>query len=513
MADETPQIPPFEESSPLGRLPEVEVPSSPATELNTMTQGDLDRLRETYFFLMGVQMRISKKGETVLYASAGDVAFYEAALPAGLRFPMHPTIKWILNFYDICPAQLSPNAWKNIISMLVIWQFYQRHLSLNEFRCLYALLKGPGSESGWLYFKARPNKNILKRRFFFVSRDDWEFHPSIPCEEGAVRVLRSWGAPGKQCNKVSILYQTEDERFCQVFEKMGGGHFKISVILNSRPFRKYFAPDRVEMSLNGSDKAEGDIRGEAEGDIGGVTIASVGDATMSKRIKLSKLTKVVVEKAATSSSTGMVISKASEMASKNRALDDGPKGKQVVPLLEAKKIKVGSVAHVAPARPPVIPDEGSSARLVLGEALVPKASMMASAAIVKKILAGIILPTDKEKGALTEEKAKRKKAAEEVEAKNNEVAGLKARVAALEKSQNLAKRRIIAVFKESNDFQEAVMGLASSYFSDCFNFCKRQLGHQYPNLGIDLEDIEMDRDFLVQEEANRGEDEDGVEEK
>ncbi|GFS39087.1 hypothetical protein Acr_00g0061090 [Actinidia rufa] len=196
---------------------------------------------------MGVQTRIPGKGEKVLSASAGEVAFYEAAFPTGLRFPMHATIKRISH---------ASNAWRNIISVLVIWRFYRRHLSLNKFRCLYALLKGPGSESGWLYFKTRLGKNILKgarsnvkgwkRRFFFISGDDWEFHPS------------------KQCNKVPVLSQTEDERFRQVFEKMGGGHFKILVILNSRTFHKYFAPDRVEMSLSDSDKAEGDIGSEVK---------------------------------------------------------------------------------------------------------------------------------------------------------------------------------------------------------------------------------------------------------
>ncbi|GFY96681.1 hypothetical protein Acr_11g0009870 [Actinidia rufa] len=238
MADESNPQTSFSEGSPQEKLPEVDVPSSPTTELNTITQGDLDRLWETCSFPMGVQTRIPGKGKTVLSASSGEVAFYEAAFPAGLRFLVHPTIKRILNFYGICPAQLSPNAWRNIISVLVIWHFHRRHLSLNEFRCLYTLLK-----------------------------DDWEFHSTIPREERVVRVPRSWGAPGKQCNKVSVLSPTEEERFRQVFEKIGGGHFKIRMILTSRTFYKYFAPGRVEVSSNDDGATEGDIKGEAEGGI------------------------------------------------------------------------------------------------------------------------------------------------------------------------------------------------------------------------------------------------------
>ncbi|PSS36174.1 Collagen alpha-1(VII) chain like [Actinidia chinensis var. chinensis] len=209
-----------------------------------MTQGDLDCLRETCSFPIGVQTRIPGKGEMVLSASSDEVAFYEAAFPAGLRFPVHPTIRQILDFYSICPAQLSPNAWRNIISVLVIWRFHRPHLSLNEFRCLYTLLKGPGSESEWLYFKARPSKNVLKgapsnvkgwkRRFFFISGDDWEFHPMIPREEGGVQVPRSWGAP-------------------------------------------------VEVSSSGGGMAEGEVGGEAEGDIRGENAATADHTSESSR--------------------------------------------------------------------------------------------------------------------------------------------------------------------------------------------------------------------------------------
>ncbi|GFS39979.1 hypothetical protein Acr_00g0065950 [Actinidia rufa] len=429
MADEIPQIPPFEESSPLGRLPETRIPG---------------------------------KGEMVLSASAS----------------------------------------KNIISVLVIWRFYRRHLSLNEFRCLYALLKGPGSESGWLYFKARLGKNILngapsnvkgwKRRFFFVL--GLEFHPSIPREEGAVRVPRLWGA---------LRGETEGNIGGTTAASTGdaseSSHSK-DVSCPKVPSRE----DSIEfVGIIGKDMRTTLPHAGVSIGLWAVLRAQIGwyclylpnvysvisDLTsiflvvaMSKRIKLSELAKVVSEKAATSLSKGMVISEASKTTPKKRALDDGSKGKQVAPLPKAKKIKAGSVVHVAPTRPPVVPGEGSSARFIPSEALGPQTLVMASAATVEKILARVILPIDKEKVeklifdqvmtkflhvlgqvfvfflkvssavfprraielevALTEEKAKGKKFAEEVKAKNKEVARLEARVAELEKSQNLAKGRI-----------------------------------------------------------------------
>ncbi|GFY82855.1 hypothetical protein Acr_02g0010950 [Actinidia rufa] len=129
-------------------------------ETSVMSQGDLDKLREKYSFPSRIQFRIPGQGETILSTSSGEVAFYEAAFHAGLRFPIHPIIRRILNHYKICPAQLYPNAWQFVICSLFIWQYYKCHMSCDEFRCLYSLSSLP--DLGWYYFKARPDKNLLE---------------------------------------------------------------------------------------------------------------------------------------------------------------------------------------------------------------------------------------------------------------------------------------------------------------------------------------------------------------
>ncbi|GFZ01680.1 hypothetical protein Acr_15g0002890 [Actinidia rufa] len=257
---------------------------------------------------------------------------------------------------------------------------------------------------------------------------------------------------------------------------------------------------------------------------------------MSRRLKLSDLAKVVAQKTATSASKGVVISEGSETTSGKRPLDDGSKGKQVAQLPEAKKAKIDTRVSGASARPPIASGEGSSVRRTLGEALGPQASVMASAATAEKILAGgVILGSSlavrsrdftegalnqkavaesvememvraqnraiELEGALAEEKAKGKRLTEDADAKDKVISKLEARISELEKSQSVSQGRIIAAFKESDDFLEAVRGSASSYFGDGFDFCKRQLAHQYPDLGFDLEDVEMDQEFLAKEEA------------
>ncbi|GFZ20333.1 hypothetical protein Acr_28g0010380 [Actinidia rufa] len=232
----------------------------------------------------------------------------------------------------------------------------------------------------------------------------------------------------------------------------------------------------------------------------------------------------------------VVISEGSETTSGKRPLDDGSKGKQVAQLPEAKKARIDTGASRAPAKPLVASGAGSLAHRTLGEALGPQASVMASAATAEKILAGVILPADKEKvdkltfdqvvtkfihalgqgvilgsslavrsrdfaesalnqkavaesaememvraqnraieleGALAEEKAKGKRLTEDADAKDKVIAKLEARISELEKSQSVSQGRIIAA----------------------------QLAHQYPDLGFDLEDVEMDQEFLAKEEA------------
>ena len=55
-----------------------------------------------------------------------------------------------------------------------------------------------------------------------------------------------------------------------------------------------------------------------------------------------------------------------------------------------------------------------------------------------------------------------------------------------------ANKLAINEFKSSDDFKDAITDSAATYFGEGFEFCKRQLAHHHPNLGIDLAGFEMD---------------------
>ncbi|GFS43646.1 hypothetical protein Acr_00g0086170 [Actinidia rufa] len=127
-------------------------------------------------------IRLHETNETIASTRPSEVAFCEAVFQAGLRLPIHPTIRRILHYYNICPGQLAPDAWRRVIDVVLLWQFHKFALSLNEFRNLFGLFNPPKLDFGWLYFKARPRKTLLggyhsnvkgwKKKFFFISKDN-----------------------------------------------------------------------------------------------------------------------------------------------------------------------------------------------------------------------------------------------------------------------------------------------------------------------------------------------------
>ncbi|GFS31359.1 hypothetical protein Acr_00g0016890 [Actinidia rufa] len=197
---------PVEGSPVLETDPLAAIHPSVEEKTNIMTLEELNSLRETYYFPFGVRGKASDEGETIISARPSEVAFYKVAFPAGLRFSIHPTIRLILQFYNICPAQLVPNAWRSIACSMAMWR-------AGYFKARYkkTLLGGyPNNVKGW------------KSKFFFVSGDEWE-RPEGSSREGAPRVPRTWGVPGEGHPGGEVLSSLGDAAMSRriSFKKLG----------------------------------------------------------------------------------------------------------------------------------------------------------------------------------------------------------------------------------------------------------------------------------------------------
>ncbi|GFY95620.1 hypothetical protein Acr_10g0010050 [Actinidia rufa] len=437
-----------------------------------MTQDDLDRLRESYSLPTEIQSRIPGKGKTILSTRSGK-------------------------------ARLGRNLIK------------------------------------------RPPSNV-KGRFFFISGDDWEFSLNLAQSEGVPQVPRTWSTPVKHYNKLPILTNIKDQRTRRVFRKLGSeGYFKVLVVLSSKTFQKYLAIDHEGMSSSGGDNVEGKL-------VDDMTV--LGDKGMSKRISLKKLAQKVDE--------------SKDAKSKGKEALPPPMAKK------AKSSVTLSALATKGARSVIAPREDTLANH--GPTLGPKASMLGNPSMAEKILSGVILPADKKnvdklsldqvvtkafhivgqqevvlrssltvqsrdignkatfqiaraesaevkmvqaqsriielEGLLAVFSEREKKAVEELKAKIDAVARLEEEMAELKKNEALSKNKATEEYKSSNDFQKAVEFVASKYFGEGFDFCKRQLAHHHPKLGIDLDGMGLDHD-LLEEAEDKGEDKEKEENK
>ena len=78
------------------------------------------------------------------------VCFFEVAFDNGLCFPLHPFIKGVLQHFNVCPSQLSPNGWGILVGLLVF--FRDKGLGVPSVALLLYLFSVKETAEGFLYF-------------------------------------------------------------------------------------------------------------------------------------------------------------------------------------------------------------------------------------------------------------------------------------------------------------------------------------------------------------------------
>ena len=77
------------------------------------------------------------------------VCFFEVAFENDLRFPLHPFIKRVLQHFNVCPSQLSPNFWGVLVGLLVV--FRDKGLGVPSIVMLLDLFSVKEAAEGFLY--------------------------------------------------------------------------------------------------------------------------------------------------------------------------------------------------------------------------------------------------------------------------------------------------------------------------------------------------------------------------
>ena len=114
------------------------------------------------------------------------VCFFEVAFDNGLRFPLHPFIKGVLQHFNVYPSQLAPNGWGILVILLVF--FRDKRLGVPSVALLLYLFSPKETAEGFLYFSKRSSAPLVisdlpsshrlwKGSYFFVSGRNWEYDP------------------------------------------------------------------------------------------------------------------------------------------------------------------------------------------------------------------------------------------------------------------------------------------------------------------------------------------------
>ena len=130
------------------------------------------------------------------------VCFFEVAFDNGLRFPLHPFIKGVLQHFNVCPSQLSPNSWGILVGLLVF--FRDRGLGVSSLAVFLYLFGAKETAEGFLYFSRRSGAHLVisdlssshrlwKERYFFISGRNWEYEPLD--KEDTLGVQVAWTTP------------------------------------------------------------------------------------------------------------------------------------------------------------------------------------------------------------------------------------------------------------------------------------------------------------------------------
>ena len=134
------------------------------------------------------------------------VCFFEVAFDNGLRFPLHPFIKRVLQYFNVCPSQLSPNGWGILVGLLVF--FRDRGLGIPSIALFLYIFSAKETVEGFLYFSRRIDARLVssdlpsshrlwKERYFFVSGRNLKYDPLD--KDDTLGVPVAWTTPENLC--------------------------------------------------------------------------------------------------------------------------------------------------------------------------------------------------------------------------------------------------------------------------------------------------------------------------
>jgi hypothetical protein len=123
----------------------------PATWESKLSKADKHRIRQKCFIPQFIKLRFDEeKSGAIVRSDHYEVCVYEAMFRASFRLPFLPMVRELLNYLNLVPHQLAPNAWRYLFSYMVLWPLAlgnERQLTVREFLHLHRVHKNPGGST------------------------------------------------------------------------------------------------------------------------------------------------------------------------------------------------------------------------------------------------------------------------------------------------------------------------------------------------------------------------------
>ena len=115
------------------------------------------------------------------------VCFFEATFENNLRFPLYPFIMNVLQHFNVCPSQLSPNFWGVLVGLLVV--FRDKGLGVPNIALSLDFFSVKEATEGFLYISKRSSAILIisdlpsshkhwKESYFFIEGHNLEYNPT-----------------------------------------------------------------------------------------------------------------------------------------------------------------------------------------------------------------------------------------------------------------------------------------------------------------------------------------------
>ena len=208
-----PGEPPFPLDKGKGKINEIRYPSgseylrAAIQNVEAMGPSRVEPLYDEIFVarygpLFGIQVWCADVLTTYVVQVPKMVCFFEVAFENGLRFPLNPFIKRVLQHFNVCPSQLSPNFWGVLVGLLVV--FRDKGLGVTSITLLLDFFSVKEVVEGFLYISKLSSTKLIisdlpsshkfwKEHYFFVSGRHWEYNPFY--QEDTLGVPAVWTTP------------------------------------------------------------------------------------------------------------------------------------------------------------------------------------------------------------------------------------------------------------------------------------------------------------------------------